>query len=96
MKRLHGNLWTVPLLRISKGGQLSVPAAVRHRWRTDKVIADDRGDHLVIRPAPDDPIAAAQGALKGKLSMTTDAMRAEAREDERRAEERKFGRAEPA
>lgn len=45
-------------MKISKGGQLSVPAAVRSRWRTNTVVVDDRGDHLVVRPAPDDPVEA--------------------------------------
>ena len=38
-------------LRISAGGQVSVPAAVRNRWKTKAVVADDRGDHLILRPA---------------------------------------------
>jgi bifunctional DNA-binding transcriptional regulator/antitoxin component of YhaV-PrlF toxin-antitoxin module len=48
-------------MRISKGGQLSVPAAVRTRWRTNTVVVDDRGDHLVVRPVPDDPVEATFG-----------------------------------
>jgi bifunctional DNA-binding transcriptional regulator/antitoxin component of YhaV-PrlF toxin-antitoxin module len=51
-------------LTISRGGQVSVPAAVRKRWRTNTVVAEDRGDHLVLRPTPDDPIEAARGAFK--------------------------------
>jgi AbrB family looped-hinge helix DNA binding protein len=50
--------------RISRGGQISVPAAVRRRWNTDRVLVDDRGDEVVIRPLADDPIAAARGSLK--------------------------------
>jgi hypothetical protein len=49
---------------------------------------EDRGDHLVVRPFPDDPIDAAYGSLKG-LGIRTDELRAIAREDERRAEERR-------
>ena len=51
---------------ISKGGQVSIPAEVRHRWGTNRVLVDDRGDELVFRPLPMDPIGAARGALRGE------------------------------
>jgi len=76
-------------LMISKGGQISVPADVRNRWRTRRLQVEDRGDELVIRPAPEDPIAAARGALKG--GHTSDELRRIVRDEERRAEERKWG-----
>jgi len=50
-------------MKISKGGQISVPAGVRSRWRTSTVVIDDRGDHLVVRPAPDDPVEASFGVF---------------------------------
>lgn len=49
---------------------------------------EDRGDHVVVRPLPDDPIAAARGALKGKIGSTA-ALRAKARKDEAAAERRR-------
>jgi bifunctional DNA-binding transcriptional regulator/antitoxin component of YhaV-PrlF toxin-antitoxin module len=49
---------------ISKGGQVSIPAEVRHRWGTNRVLVDDRGDELVFRPLPMDPIGAARGSLR--------------------------------
>jgi bifunctional DNA-binding transcriptional regulator/antitoxin component of YhaV-PrlF toxin-antitoxin module len=78
-------------LRISAGGQVSVPAAVRQRWKTKVVVADDRGDHLILRPAPEDPIEAARGAFKDYPGPSVEEMRRESREEEREAEERKFG-----
>jgi bifunctional DNA-binding transcriptional regulator/antitoxin component of YhaV-PrlF toxin-antitoxin module len=78
-------------LKISAGGQVSVPAAVRQRWKTRVVVADDRGDHLILRPAPEDPIEAARGVFKNPSGPSVDEMRREAREEERLAEERKFG-----
>lgn len=51
---------------ISKGGQVSIPAEVRHRWGTNRVLVDDRGDELVFRPLPMDPIGATRGALRGE------------------------------
>ena len=83
---------TMRYLMISKGGQISVPAEVRQRWRTRRLQVEDRGDELIIRPAPEDPIAAARGALKGRGGHTSDELRRIAREEERRAEERKWGR----
>lgn len=50
-------------MKISKGGQISIPASIRHRWGTSTVALDDQGDRIVLEPAPDDPIAAAEGAL---------------------------------
>ena len=76
---------------ISKGGQISVPAEVRHRWGTRRLQLEDRGEELVLRPAADDPIAAARGALKGRLRHTSDELRRIAREENRRIEERKWG-----
>lgn len=80
-------------LKISSGGQVSVPAAVRHRWKTRTLVADDRGDHLILRPAPDDPIEAARGALAKYFKpgeLTKDWQKY--REEELEIEERKFGR----
>jgi bifunctional DNA-binding transcriptional regulator/antitoxin component of YhaV-PrlF toxin-antitoxin module len=77
-------------MKISKGGQISIPAAIRNRWATSTVALEDQGDRIVLEPAPDDPIAAAEGALAeefGELDSGT--LRRGAREDERVAEERR-------
>jgi len=84
-------LMTMKRLRISAGGQVSVPAAVRQRWKTRVVVADDRGDHLILRPAVEDPIEAARGVFKSYPGPSSDEMRRLDREEERRVEERKFG-----
>ena len=77
-------------LRISKGGQVSVPATVRKRWGTSTVLAEDLGDHLVLRPAPDDPIAAAAGALAEYVRrVPTEVARRRMRDEETEIEERK-------
>ena len=77
-------------MHVSKGGQISIPAAIRHRWGTSTVILDDQGDRIVIEPAPDDPIAAAEGALAAEFGGIdlSDARRV-AREDEQAAEGRR-------
>jgi AbrB family looped-hinge helix DNA binding protein len=78
-------------LMISKGGQISIPADVRKRWRTRRLQVEDRGDEIVIRPAPEDPIAAAEGALKGRLNLTSEEMRAQGRDEEAAIEARQWG-----
>jgi hypothetical protein len=77
------------IANISKGGQISVPASVRRRWQTDRLIVEDHGDRLVLRPVPADPIAAALGSLGGRGPSS-----AEARRRTRRAEasSRRLGR----
>jgi AbrB family looped-hinge helix DNA binding protein len=69
---------------ISKGGQVSIPAEVRHRWGTNRVLVEDRGGELVFRPLPLDPIAAARGSLRGGQAgePTSDEARRRTRREE--------------
>ena len=76
-------------LKITAGGQVSLPAAVRRRWGTRSVAIEDLGDRVVLRPFPDDPIAAARGALKGRLPPSEE-LRKRARADEAAAERRRL------
>ena len=78
-------------LTISRGGQVSVPAAVRKRWRTNTVVAEDRGDHLVLRPIPADPIKAAMGSINPPLGVTGDDLIRQFRVEEEAVERRKYG-----
>jgi AbrB family looped-hinge helix DNA binding protein len=74
-------------LKISKGGQISIPAEIRHRWGTSTVALEDLGDRVVLAPAADDPVAAAEGALADAFpGLDLARLRRVAREDERRAE----------
>lgn len=74
--------------RITTGGQISLPAAVRRRWQTSVVAIEDRGDSVVVRPLPEDPIAAARGALKGRIGPA-DVLRKRARADDASAGRRR-------
>jgi bifunctional DNA-binding transcriptional regulator/antitoxin component of YhaV-PrlF toxin-antitoxin module len=77
-------------MKISRGGQISVPAAIRHRWGTSTVSLEDQGERVVIEPAPDDPIAAAEGALAEEFGgLDVAGLRRTVREDERVAENRR-------
>jgi len=51
------------ILKISKGGQISLPARIRKRWGVHRLIVDDRGDEVVLIPVPDDPLRAVRGAF---------------------------------
>jgi AbrB family looped-hinge helix DNA binding protein len=75
--------------KITRGGQISIPSSIRHRWGTSKLALEDLGDRVVLRPAPDDPITAARGALAGEISMSSGELRAKAREAEAVAEGRR-------
>ncbi len=80
-------------MKISKGGQVSIPAPIRKRWGTTTVTLDDQGDQIVLRPAPDDPIAAAAGAFAGEgRGPGLETIRREEREAEAEIEDRKYGR----
>jgi AbrB family looped-hinge helix DNA binding protein len=77
-------------MKISKGGQVSIPAPIRKRWGTTTVTLEDQGDRLVLKPAPDDPIEAAAGVLAeefGHIDLAE--LRRIAREDDRIAMERR-------
>lgn len=80
-------------VKISKGGQISIPASIRHRWGTTTVALEDHGDRIVLQPAPDDPIAAAEGALAEEFGgIDLKRLREIAREDELAAEARRVRR----
>jgi len=75
--------------KVTKGGQISLPAQVRRRWQANAVGIEDLGDRVVVRPLPDDPIAAARGALKARIRASSAELRSKARQDEAAAETRR-------
>jgi AbrB family looped-hinge helix DNA binding protein len=80
-------------VKISRGGQISIPAAIRHRWGTSTVSLEDQGDRVVLEPGIDDPIAAAEGALAEEFGpLDLGRLRRRAREDERVSQARRPGR----
>lgn len=79
------------LTRISQGGQVQIPAEIRHRWGTKNVVIDDGGSYIRIRPVPDDPIAAVKGRFAGP-GISSDEMIRQWREEEVEAEEAKWAR----
>jgi AbrB family looped-hinge helix DNA binding protein len=77
-------------MKITRGGQISIPARIRKRWGTSTVALEDQGERIVLEPAADDPIAAAEGALARELTgVDVTRLRRAARESERVAEVRR-------
>jgi bifunctional DNA-binding transcriptional regulator/antitoxin component of YhaV-PrlF toxin-antitoxin module len=77
-------------IRISQGGQISVPADVRRRWGTSTLLLEDQGDRIVLRPASEDAISAAEGSLAGEFRAVDVArLRREARASETAAGSRR-------
>lgn len=78
---------------ITRGGQISIPAAVRHRWSTSAVTLEDQGERIVIEPAAEDPVAAAAGSLSQFFpqGVDLDAIRSGIRSDEQEAARSSFG-----
>ncbi len=71
-----------------------MPARIRHRWSGSTLSLEDHGDHVVLRPAPDDPVAAARGALKELAGdVTSEELRREARGEEAERERQRSGAA---
>jgi bifunctional DNA-binding transcriptional regulator/antitoxin component of YhaV-PrlF toxin-antitoxin module len=78
-------------IRVSKGGQFSLPAEIRRRWATDALVVEDLGDRVVLRPIPSDPVATVVGAFPAKKGSATQA-RKRIRAEEQAAQRRKHRR----
>ena len=76
------------VMKVSANGQVSIPADVRARWHPTRVIVVDLGDRIVIRPMPDDPVAAFEGKYHGK-GPTSDDARHQGRTDDAATESRR-------
>ncbi|MEO6571645.1 MAG: AbrB/MazE/SpoVT family DNA-binding domain-containing protein [Ilumatobacteraceae bacterium] len=76
------------VMKVTSNGQVSIPAAARNRWHTDRVVVIDLGDRIVMRPTGDD----AMNELVGKYASkgpSTDLARRRARAVDGEAERRK-------
>lgn len=80
-------------LKVTRGGQISVPAAIRRRWGTSTLALEDHGDRIVLFPAADDPVAAARGGLREVAPTASEQLRRAARAAEAGAVERRRRRA---
>lgn len=79
-------------VKVSRNGQVSVPAAVRQRWGVSTVLIIDRGDYAIVRPVPDDPVEALRGAY-ATPGPATETARAADRAAETASDDRREGAA---
>ena len=77
---------------VTRAGQVSLPAEVRHRWEAEAVLIEDQGDHLVVRPAPANPIDGLVGILAdvGRRDLSAAEAQRRWREEDNAAMERKW------
>ncbi len=68
---------TTYAMKLSGNGQISIPAKVRSRWAVTALTVVDCGDHLVVRPAPADPVRALAGKYAGRVRSTDEIRAAE-------------------
>jgi bifunctional DNA-binding transcriptional regulator/antitoxin component of YhaV-PrlF toxin-antitoxin module len=61
-------------MKVSRNGQVSIPAAARARWKADRVVVVDLGDHIVMRPATAESASELFGKYAGR-GPSTEAMR---------------------
>jgi AbrB family looped-hinge helix DNA binding protein len=79
---------TSQLMTVSRNGQVSIPAEVRARWNTRRVIVVDLGDRVVMRPLPDRPIDDLEGKYKEQGPSSERARRDARRDDAARSRAR--------
>lgn len=87
MVKVHG-------LKVTSSGQISLPAEIRRRWETDEVLLIDKGDHVLVRPAPQDAVAQLRGSLPAGC-VSADEVRDQERELEARLEEERWSSSTP-
>ena len=79
-------------MKLSRNGQVSLPADVRRRWGTDHVLVLDLGTHVVMRPVSADHaenVRAVLGSFGSPEGPTSDEMRRQARQEDAETEARK-------
>jgi AbrB family looped-hinge helix DNA binding protein len=71
---------------ITVKGQFLIPALLRRKYGIlpkDRLSIEDRNGEIVIRPLPRDPVALAQGFLKGGPSLSKELLRERKKDRER-------------
>lgn len=86
-------LSSMKIVTLTRGGQVSIPAEFRRDWTSHRIMVQETDRGLLLRPVPDDPLAAALGSLAGKVKnfVSAEESMREHREEELSAEERKYG-----
>lgn len=74
--------------KVTRNGQVSLPAELRHRWGAGSVLVIDRGDYAIVRPIPEDTIASLRGTHAGPGPTSEQARQAERQAEADRGSER--------
>jgi bifunctional DNA-binding transcriptional regulator/antitoxin component of YhaV-PrlF toxin-antitoxin module len=81
---------TMKIMTLTRGGQVSIPAAFRRGWTTNRVMVRETPEGLLLRPVPDDPLSAAIGSL-ADIEITSEESIRQLRQEEAEIEKRKYG-----
>ena len=76
------------VMKVSSNGQVSIPAEARARWNVEQVVIVDLGDRVVVRPLPDEPVAALKGKYR-RRGLNSDRIRRQSRIEEAARERRR-------
>lgn len=68
--------------KVTRNGQISLPAELRRRWGSGAVLVIDRGSYAIVRPVPDDVVSALHGAHAGPGPTPDEARAAERARDQ--------------
>jgi AbrB family looped-hinge helix DNA binding protein len=79
---------SLTLMKVTQGGQISIPADVRRRWNTDRVVVIDTPDGLIVRPFDPNAADRIMGTYARRGAMTTEEMRRTARNEDAKREAR--------
>jgi AbrB family looped-hinge helix DNA binding protein len=75
-------------MKVTLGGQISIPADVRRRWNTDRVVVIDTPDGLIVRPFDANAADRIMGKYARRDAMTSDEMRRSSRDEDAMREAR--------
>jgi AbrB family looped-hinge helix DNA binding protein len=76
------------IAKVTRNGQISLPAPIRRRWQTREVRIVDHGDHVEVVPLAEDPIAAVRGMFP-PVPGGLERLRAADREEEAEREDQR-------
>lgn len=79
------------VIQVSPKGQILIPKAIREKYGVkpgSNVYILEEPDSIIVKPAPEDPIAAACGFLEGDFSLTDDLLKEHKKELENERRDR--------
>ena len=76
-------------MKITASGQISLPAATRRKWNTDRVVVIETIDGLVVRPFDPNAVDRLRGKYRHLAGPTIDELREQDRLEEREREDRR-------